>query len=71
MLLRPRQKVFVERSLTALDTHGNTLSVAPTGAGEASMRPLAAAIGNAIYDATGVRLRQAPFTPDRVRAGMA
>ncbi|MDB5569444.1 MAG: molybdopterin binding aldehyde oxidase and xanthine dehydrogenase [Hyphomicrobiales bacterium] len=46
-------------------------NVAPTGAGEASMRPLAAAVGNAIYDATGVRLRQAPFTPDRVRAGMA
>ena len=31
MLLRPRQKVFVERSLAALDTHGNTLGVAPTG----------------------------------------
>ena len=37
MLLRPRQKVFVERSLAALDTHGNTLSVAPTGAGKTIM----------------------------------
>jgi superfamily II DNA or RNA helicase len=37
MMLRPRQKVFVERSLAALDTHGNTLSVAPTGAGKTIM----------------------------------
>ena len=34
MLLRPRQKEFVERSLTALKTHGNALGVAPTGAGK-------------------------------------
>jgi CO/xanthine dehydrogenase Mo-binding subunit len=44
---------------------------APTGAGEAASRPTAAAIANAIYDATGVRLRQAPLTPARVLAGMA
>ncbi|NQW53884.1 MAG: hypothetical protein HQ465_21870, partial [Rhodospirillales bacterium] len=31
MLLRPRQKTFVERSLHALGEHGNTLGVAPTG----------------------------------------
>ena len=42
----------------------------PTGAGEASTRPVAAAIANAIFDATGVRLRRAPFTPDRVKAGL-
>ena len=29
----------------------------PSGAGEASIRPVAAAIGNAIFDATGIRLR--------------
>ena len=29
MLLRPRQKLFVERSLRALDEHGNALGVAP------------------------------------------
>ena len=39
----------------------------PSGAGESAIRPVAAAIGNAIFDATGVRLRRAPFTPDRVR----
>ena len=44
--------------------------VKPSGAGEPSMRPLSAAIANAIYDATGVRLRQAPFTPDRLKAGL-
>ncbi len=45
--------------------------VAPTGAGEASTRPTAAAIANAIFDATGVRLRRAPLSPARVKAGMA
>lgn len=34
MLLRPRQKQFVERSVRALGEHGNTLAVAPTGAGK-------------------------------------
>ena len=42
-----------------------------TGAGEASTRPVAAAIANAIFDATGTRLRRAPFTPDRVKAALA
>ncbi len=36
------------------------------GGGEASIVPITAAIGNAIFDAVGVRLRQAPFTPERV-----
>ena len=40
----------------------------PSGAGEPSMRPIAAAIGNAIFDATGTRLRRAPLTPERLRA---
>src|SRR5690625_5114850 len=37
MRLRPRQKVFVERSLAALSKHGNSLGVAPTGAGKTIM----------------------------------
>ena len=37
MLLRPRQKLFVERSVRALAEHGNTLGVAPTGAGKTVM----------------------------------
>ena len=39
----------------------------PLGGGEAASIATAAAIGNAIFDAAGVRLRQVPFTPDRVR----
>jgi CO/xanthine dehydrogenase Mo-binding subunit len=37
------------------------------GAGETSITVTAAAIGNAIFDATGARLRQVPFTPERIR----
>lgn len=36
------------------------------GAGESASVPSAAAIANAIFDAVGVRLRQVPFTPERV-----
>jgi nicotinate dehydrogenase subunit B len=39
----------------------------PYGAGESAIRPVAAAIGNAIFDATGIRLRRAPFTPERIK----
>jgi nicotinate dehydrogenase subunit B len=40
------------------------------GAGEAAMRPMLAAIGNAIHDATGVRIRRVPFRDDRVLAAL-
>jgi len=42
----------------------------PLGAGEASTAPVAAALGNAVFDATGLRLRAVPFTPVRVKAGL-
>lgn len=42
--------------------------VAFLGAGEAVSGPTGAAIGNAIYNATGLRLRRMPFTPDAIRA---
>ncbi len=41
------------------------------GAGEAATAPVAAALANAVFDATGVRLRTVPFTPDRVKAAMS
>jgi nicotinate dehydrogenase subunit B len=41
--------------------------IEPSGAGELATVPVAAALCNAIYDATGVRLRQIPFTPDRIK----
>ncbi len=40
------------------------------GAGESSSVPGTAAIANAIFDATGVRLREPPFTPEVVRAAL-
>jgi CO/xanthine dehydrogenase Mo-binding subunit len=40
------------------------------GAGETAITVVAAAIGNAIFDATGVRIRQVPFTPDRVKRAL-
>jgi nicotinate dehydrogenase subunit B len=43
----------------------------PLGVGESSSVPSAAAIANAVYDATGVRFRELPLTPERVRAGLA
>ena len=49
----------------------NRPEVAPSGAGEPSIRPVAAAIANAIFDATGVRIRRVPFSPDRVKAALS
>ena len=46
------------------------LSDKADGAGETAITLSAAAIGNAIFDATGARLRQVPFTPDRVKAAL-
>jgi nicotinate dehydrogenase subunit B len=43
----------------------------PLGAGEPSMRMLAASINNAVFEATGVRFRRAPLTPARVRASFS
>jgi nicotinate dehydrogenase subunit B len=42
-----------------------------TGAGEEVMGATAAAIANALFDATGVRVRQYPLTPERVRAALS
>jgi nicotinate dehydrogenase subunit B len=47
------------------------LDEASTGAGEEVMGSTGAAIANAFFDATGVRLRQYPMTPERVRAALA
>lgn len=44
----------------------NTMDARACGAGETSITVVAAAIGNAIFDATGVRVRQVPFTPERL-----
>ena len=41
------------------------------GAGEASCGPAGAAVANAVFDATGVRARRLPLTPDHLRAAAA
>jgi nicotinate dehydrogenase subunit B len=43
---------------------------APSGAAEMALGLCPAAIGNAVFDATGVRLRRVPFTPERVKAAL-
>jgi len=48
----------------------NRSDVEATGAGETAITVVAAAIGNAIFDATGARLRQIPFNPTRVKAAL-
>ncbi len=47
------------------------LDAPPLGAGEAASAPVAAALSNAVFDATGVRLRTVPFRPERVLAALA
>jgi nicotinate dehydrogenase subunit B len=45
--------------------------IAPSGAGEPSSRPVAAAIANAVFDATGVRIRRVPFSPENVKSALS
>jgi nicotinate dehydrogenase subunit B len=49
----------------------NHPEIAPTGAGEPTIRVIPAAVANAFYDATGVRMRRVPLTPERVKAALA
>jgi CO/xanthine dehydrogenase Mo-binding subunit len=49
----------------------NRPDIAPSGSGEPSIRPVAAAIANAIFDATGVRIRRVPFSPERVKGALS
>jgi len=44
--------------------------LAPSGAGEPSIRVIPSALANAVYDATGVRMRKAPLSPERVKAAL-
>ncbi len=46
-------------------------ALAPQGGGEPAIVPMGAAIANAVFDATGVRLFRLPMTPARVKAAIA
>ncbi|HEV7967176.1 MAG TPA: molybdopterin cofactor-binding domain-containing protein [Candidatus Acidoferrales bacterium] len=48
----------------------NRPEMQPLGGGEPSIVPVTAAIANAIFDATGARMRQVPFTPERVLSAL-
>jgi CO/xanthine dehydrogenase Mo-binding subunit len=48
----------------------NRTGVPATGAGETAITVVAAAIGNAIFDATGGRIREVPFTTERIKAAL-
>jgi CO/xanthine dehydrogenase Mo-binding subunit len=63
--LVPLQRTDVQLNTTTSLAAGGARS---TGAGEPAVVPMAAAIANAFFDATGVRIREAPMTPARVRA---
>jgi len=52
------------------DPNPDRPDLAPYGAGETSQKPVIAALANAIYDATGVRIRRAPFRSERVLAAL-
>jgi CO/xanthine dehydrogenase Mo-binding subunit len=52
------------------DPNPNRPDLPHYGAGEAACRPTVAAVANAIYDATGVRIRRVPFRDGRVLAAL-
>jgi nicotinate dehydrogenase subunit B len=49
----------------------NLPELPPAGAGESSIRPVAAALANAVFYATGLRLRRAPLTQRRLKPAVA
>ena len=51
-------------------THINRPELGPRGAGEPTTRVVPPAIANAFFDATGVRMRRVPLTPERVKAAL-
>jgi len=52
------------------DPNPHRSDLPPYGAGETTCKPMIAAVANAIYDATGVRLRRVPFRAARVVAAL-
>ncbi|HXD74428.1 MAG TPA: molybdopterin cofactor-binding domain-containing protein [Vicinamibacterales bacterium] len=69
---RTYRPLYVGVELPAIDAVlVDTTDAKADGAGETAITLVAGAIGNAIFDATGARMREAPFTAARVRAAIA
>lgn len=65
------RSLYLDFKLPAIDiVLINRPDVPAIGAGETAITVVPAAIGNAIFDATGIRLREVPFTPERLKAAM-
>ncbi len=63
--------LHLDHEIPAIETVFVTPAGVPaTGAGETAITVTPAAIGNAIFDATHVRLRHLPFTPERMKAAL-
>ena len=45
--------------------------ITPSGAGEPTMRVIPGAVANALFDATGIRVRSAPLSADKVKAALS
>jgi len=69
---RTYKPLFLSSQVPAIDiVLINRPDMPAMGAGETAVTVVAGAIGNAVFDATGVRLRQIPFTPERVTSALA
>jgi xanthine dehydrogenase YagR molybdenum-binding subunit len=68
-ILSPRDMFEAESILVPQANLGNNTSAA--GIGEPPIVPTLGAVANAIYNATGARVRELPMTPDRVLAALA
>ena len=69
---RTYKPLFLSSQVPAIDiVLINRPDMPAMGAGETAVTVMAGAIGNAVFDATGARLRQIPFTPERVTSALA
>jgi CO/xanthine dehydrogenase Mo-binding subunit len=68
---RTYRSLFLDAAVPVIHTQLINAEGRAMGAGETAVTVMPAAIANAVFDATGARLRQVPFTPERVRAALA